>query len=77
MHAFAWFLILYTGSALLGVFILWLWYDRRDRRTFEWSRRQRIYHCVKCGALYGVKRSPDGEGVSCPKCGYTNHELSY
>lgn len=77
MHPFAWLLILYTGSALIGVFSLWFYYDRKDRRGFEASRRQKVFHCVRCGNLYAVSKRDVSSGVPCPECQYKNYELSY
>jgi DNA-directed RNA polymerase subunit RPC12/RpoP len=77
MHAFTWFLILYSGSALLGVTALWFFYDRRDRLSFEARRRQKVFHCIRCGGLYSVIKANVSEGESCPDCDYKNYELSY
>ena len=77
MHPFTLFLILYTGSALVGVTCLWVLYDRRDKRSFEDHRRQKVLFCVRCNKLYAVKKRDVSEGVPCPKCEYKNYELSY
>ena len=77
MQAFTWFLILYTGSALAGVSVLWYFYDRSDKRSFEAKRRQKIFHCVRCGHLYSVKKGEVSNGEKCPECDYRNFELSF
>lgn len=77
MQAFNWFLILYTGSALVGVSALWFFFDRSDKRSFESSRRQKIFHCVRCGHLYSVKKRDVSNGEKCPECEYKNFELSF
>ena len=77
MQAFTWFLILYSGSALVGVTLLWFFYDRRDSRRFEARRRQKVFHCVRCGNLYSVTKADVSEGEACPECDYKNYELSY
>ena len=77
MHPFTWFLILYTGSVLIGVAMLWWWFDRRDKKQFETIRRSKAFHCVRCGTVYGA-RDPDlAQGVPCPECQYKNFELSF
>ena len=77
MQAFTWFLILYTGSALVGVSVLWYFFDRSDKRSFESNRRQKIFHCVRCGHLYSVKKGDVSNGEQCPECEYKNFELSF
>lgn len=77
MHPFTWFLILYTGSALLAVSILWFVYEKMDRSSFDARRKRRVFHCVRCGHLFTVRKKDVAEGVACPKCGYKNYELSF
>ncbi len=77
MHAFTWFLILYTGSALVGLTLLWYFYDRRDKRAFETGRRRKVFHCVRCGSVYSVRKADVSEGEPCPDCDYNNFELSF
>jgi len=77
MHPFTWFLVIYTGSALVGVAMLWWWFDHRDKRQFEASRRSKAFHCVRCGTVYGVRNPNLVEGESCPECEYKNFELSF
>ena len=77
MHSFTWFLILYTGSALLAIAALWFYYEKRDRRAFDARRKRKVFHCVRCGHLYAVRKRDVSEGELCPECGYKNYELSY
>lgn len=77
MQAFTYFLIIYTGSALVGITLLWFFYDRRDKKTFESRRRRKVFHCVRCGNLYSVRKADVSEGESCPECAYNNYELSF
>lgn len=77
MHSFTWFLIMYTGSALIGIALLWLYYERRDKAQFDARRRRKVFHCVKCGGLYSIRKKDVSDGVECPECKYKNYELSY
>lgn len=54
---------------------LWLWYDRRDHRTFEQERRKVTFHCIRCDQLYtGVAGV---EVAKCPRCGHENTRLKF
>jgi len=77
MSAFGWFIALYTGSALVLLAALWFLREWRERRRFEEQRRRKVFHCVRCGAVYSVRKADTKEGEPCPECGYRNYELSY
>lgn len=77
MHSFTWFLILYTGSALVAIAGLWFFYEKRDRSAFDARRKLKVFHCVRCGHLYSVRKRDVSEGEACPECEYKNYELSY
>ncbi|MCH6258364.1 hypothetical protein MLD52_17520 [Puniceicoccaceae bacterium K14] len=77
MNPFTWFIVLYTGSALLGILGLWFWYDKREGGSFEKARRRKVFHCVRCGSVYSARKADVSEGEACPKCEYKNYELSY
>ncbi len=77
MNPFTWFILLYVGSALVGTIVLWLWHDSRDKVSFEIHRRQKAFHCVRCGMLYSLRKHDVSEGEACPECGYKNYELSF
>ena len=77
MQAFTYFLIIYTGSALVGLSLLWFFYDRRDKCSFEANRRRKVFHCVRCGNLYSVRKGDVSFGEPCPECEYNNYELSF
>ena len=77
MNPFTWFIILYTGSALVGLLVLWLWYDHRDKGTFEAHRRRKVFCCVRCSSVYSRRKKNVSDGEPCPKCEYLNYELSY
>lgn len=38
-------------------------------------RKVLVYHCVKCGHIYGLPSEKDTEG--CPKCGRRNVSLKF
>lgn len=77
MSPFTWFLILYTGSALVAVVVLWFYYEKRDRRLFDARRKRKVFHCVRCSSLYSIRKRDVSEGEPCPECGYKNYELSF
>lgn len=77
MHSFTWFLILYTGSALLAVSVLWFLYEKWDKGAFDARRKRKVFHCVRCGNLYSIRKRDTHDGQECPECGYKNYELSY
>lgn len=54
---------------------LWLWYDRRDHRSFEHERRKTTFHCIRCDALYTAARG--AELSRCPQCGHENARLKF
>ena len=54
---------------------LWLWYDRRDHRTFEQERRKTTFHCIRCDELYTAPVG--GEVAKCPRCGHENTRLKF
>ena len=66
---------LYVMITCTGLFVLWFWYDRRDRSLYEAQRRKTVFHCVKCDHVYtGTK----GSFVkSCPRCQFRNHHLTF
>lgn len=61
-----------VGAAFLGA---WLYYDRRDHRSFERERRKTAFHCICCDQLY---TAPAGaELCTCPRCGHENMRLRF
>ncbi len=62
-----------TGGMLL-LLGLWLYYDRRDRRFFDQSRRRTTFHCLKCSHVY---TSPETDLCPCPRCGHSNPPLRF
>lgn len=60
------------GMLLLGV--LWLFYDRRDRRFLDQSRRKTTFCCLKCSHVY---TSAETDLCPCPRCGHSNAPLRF
>lgn len=54
---------------------LWLWYDRRDHRTFERERRKTTFHCIRCDQLYTAVIGT--EVAPCPRCKHENTRLKF
>ncbi|HET7535440.1 MAG TPA: hydrogenase nickel incorporation protein HypA [Candidatus Didemnitutus sp.] len=64
------------GLAVLGLFgALWVYYDRRDRATYDAGRKKITFHCIRCNSLYtevaGTTTAP------CPKCSHVNVRLKF
>lgn len=70
--------VVITLFIVLGLsvfFILWFYYDQKDRVYYDTQRHKRSFHCVRCGHLYGsVAR---GDKVECPHCGFENPSLRF
>lgn len=68
--------VIVYGLFVIGLFgILWVYYDRRDRRMYDAQRRKITFHCIRCDALY---TEPAGtETADCPKCGHNNVRLKF
>ena len=67
--------ILYVVTGLLLIAVLWGYYDRRDRRFYDETRRKTTFHCVKCDQVYsGTGRL---ETSPCPRCGHENARLHF
>ncbi len=61
-----------VAVAFAGV---WLYYDRRDHRTFERERRKTTFHCIRCNHLYTARGGV--ELCKCPRCGHENSHLRF
>lgn len=68
--------ILLYGLLALGVFfVLWIYYDRRDRALYDAGRRKVTFHCIRCDHLY---TQPAGiETAPCPRCRHENTRLKF
>jgi hypothetical protein len=75
MFEFTTAVVIYCALVGGGFLALWLWYDRRDHRSFESSRRRAAFHCTRCDALY--PGAPGGALAPCPKCGHENARLRF
>jgi len=60
------------GMLLLGA--LWLFYDRRDRRFFDQTRRKTTFCCLKCSHVY---TDAQADTCPCPRCGHSNPRLRF
>lgn len=65
----------YITTGLLLIFILWLYYDRRDRNRYEALRSPTVFVCVKCNQIYAVPGKQSKE--SCPRCRHENIPLRF
>jgi hypothetical protein len=54
---------------------LWLYYDRRDHRSFELERRRATFHCIRCDAIYTALGGV--EVCRCARCGHDNTRLKF
>jgi hypothetical protein len=67
--------VIYCVLVALVFLGLWLWYDRRDHRTFERERRKATFHCIRCDQLYTARTGT--ELAKCPRCGHENTRLKF
>lgn len=65
----------YVGVGLLLIFLLWLYYDRRDRHRYESMRSPTTFVCVKCNRIYALPGSR--KKSRCPGCGHENIPLRF
>ncbi len=66
---------IYITCGLMLIFLLWLYYDRRDRNQYEKMRSPTVFVCVKCEQIYSKDK---GEKKSaCPSCGQVNIPLRF
>lgn len=68
-------LLLAVAGGIALLFALWLYYDRRDRRFYDATRRRTTFTCVKCGHVYTSTAAP--EVCACPRCGHPNPPLHF
>ncbi len=67
--------LIYTVSAIVLIFGLWIYYDVRDRKLIDAKRRRVVFHCIRCDKLYSA---PEGTEVcKCPRCGFENSRLRF
>lgn len=67
--------VIYCIIVAVTFLSLWLWYDRRDHRTFEQERRKVTFHCIRCDKLYTEVAGT--EIAKCPHCGHENTRLKF
>ncbi len=68
-------LLLAVAGGIALLFALWVYYDRRDRRLYDGTRRKTTFHCLKCGHVYTGVEPP--ELCPCPRCGQPNSRLHF
>lgn len=67
--------LIYTVSAIVLIFGLWIYYDVRDRKLIDAKRRRVVFHCIRCDKLYSA---PEGTEVcKCPRCRFENSRLRF
>ena len=67
--------LIYTVSAIVLIFGLWIYYDVRDRKLIDAKRRRVVFHCIRCDRLYSA---PVGTEVcKCPRCEFENSRLRF
>lgn len=68
------FFSLFVLAGLVLIFALWIYYDRQGYRQRD-RLNQTVFHCVRCGALYGVHGAT--KKAACPECGFHNVPLRF
>ena len=68
--------VIVYGLLALGLFfVLWVYYDRRDRAFYDAGRKKITFHCIRCNTLYTESAGTDT--APCPKCGHKNVRLKF
>lgn len=67
--------VLYPLIGVLLVCTLWWFYDRRDQRYYDRTRRRSTFHCLKCQHVYTSTAREDL--ANCPRCGHPNSRLHF
>ena len=65
----------YITVGLLLIFLLWLYYDRRDRNRYEALRSPTVFVCVKCNQIYSIPG--EQKKATCPRCSHVNIPLRF
>ncbi|MFP4494249.1 MAG: hydrogenase nickel incorporation protein HypA [Puniceicoccaceae bacterium] len=68
------FFTAFVMTGLVLVFGLWIYYDRMGVRQRD-RLNQTVFHCVRCGKLYGVHG--EVKKADCPACGFRNIPLRF
>ncbi|HLP02531.1 MAG TPA: hydrogenase nickel incorporation protein HypA [Opitutaceae bacterium] len=68
-------LVLAVAGGIALLVGLWVYYDRRDRRLYDGTRRKTTFHCLKCGHVY--TSAERHELCACPRCGHENPRLHF
>ena len=68
------FFTVFVTIGMVFIFALWIYYDRMGVRRRD-RLNQTVFHCVRCGKLYGVHG--EVKKASCPKCGLENIPLRF
>ncbi len=68
-------LLLAVAGGIALLVALWVFYDRRDRRLYDHTRRKTTFHCLKCGHVYTSVELHDL--CPCPRCGHQNPRLHF
>lgn len=67
--------VLYPLIGVLLIAGLWWFYDRRDRKFYDRTRRRTTFHCLKCQHVY---TSTDRHEIDeCPRCRHPNARLHF
>ncbi len=67
--------VFFLTSGLLGIMLLWLYYDFREKESYVIQKSCPVFHCLKCGHIYH-KYGQIEESV-CPQCQFNNQRLKF
>ncbi|MSS98930.1 MAG: hypothetical protein CK541_00860 [Opitutia bacterium] len=69
------FLAFLAGLAIVVLFGLQAWYDRRDVLLSDHRRLNSVFSCIRCNVTYVRPRRR--EEAVCPHCGWNNVRLKF
>ncbi|MBC2603302.1 hydrogenase nickel incorporation protein HypA [Puniceicoccus vermicola] len=68
------FFTVFVTTGVVLIFALWIYYDRMGVRRHD-RLNQTVFHCVRCGKLYGVHG--EVKQAECPDCNLKNIPLRF
>ena len=69
------FALIYVVAGITLIFVLWFYYEWRDKDFYQSEYRNMVFHCIKCDHLYVGKGGK--EPAPCPQCEYENFRLRF
>lgn len=71
----SWIIGAYVTLGIGFILILMFFYDTKDIELYQKQGTVTLFHCVKCGHIYGSHS--EHQMCSCAKCGFKNNKLTF